>query len=114
MILCCITFSLSTVAQVFNMGAACTKCCLCYCFKLCEFGEKCRCCAWCIQNFGPCCQCGDCCDVEGDSLPFMEASETVKGGDDAFVYPNGDRYIGEMRNNKKHGYGELIRKDGSR
>lgn len=43
----------------------------------------------------------------------MEASETVKGGDDAFVYPNGDKYIGEMRNNKKHGYGELIRKDGS-
>ena len=52
--------------------------------------------------------------MEGDSLPFAEVSENTKEGEDTFVYSNGDKYIGEMRDNKRHGYGELIRKDGTR
>lgn len=46
-------------------------------------------------------------------MPFVEGDANTKE-EDTFVYPNEDRYIGEMRNNKKHGFGELIRKDGSR
>ncbi|KAJ7387865.1 Alsin [Desmophyllum pertusum] len=98
------------------MGATCSKYCLCYCLKLCEFGDSFRCCRpCCIQYCEPCCHCGDCCDVE-DNLPFMEESEaSLREGEDAtaFVYPNGDRYIGAWHDNKKHGYGELVRKDGT-
>lgn len=100
--------------QVQNMGATCSKCCLCYCFKLCECGERFRCghpC--CIKYCEPCCHCGDCCDVE-DNFPFVEDNEAPRDGEDAFVYPSGDRYIGAWHDNKKHGYGELVRKDGTR
>lgn len=30
------------------------------------------------------------------------------------VYPNGDKYIGELHAGKKHGFGELIKSDGKR
>ena len=43
-----------------------------------------------------------------------ENEEASREGEDAFVYPNGDRYVGPLQNNKKHGYGELVRKDGTR
>ncbi|XP_078345855.1 uncharacterized protein LOC144631322 [Oculina patagonica] len=97
------------------MGATYSRYCQCYCLKLCEFGERFRCrhpC--CIQYCEPCCHCGDCCDIE-DNFPFVEENEEAsREGEDAHVYPNGDRYIGAWHNNKKHGYGELIRKDGTR
>lgn len=44
----------------------------------------------------------------------MEENEASRDGEDAFVYPSGDRYTGAWQNNKKHGYGELVRKDGTR
>lgn len=113
LILSCVTLSLKIRPKRFNMGATCAKCCLCYCFKLCEFGERFRCCPCCIHNCGPCCQFGDCCDVEGDSLPFVEASENLKE-EDAVVYTNRDKNIGEMKNDKRYGYGEIICKDSSR
>lgn len=113
LILSCVTLSLKIRPKRFNMGATCAKCCLCYCFKLCEFGERFRCCPCCIHNCGPCCQFGDCCDVEGDSLPFVEASENLKE-EDAVVYTDRDKNIGEMKNDKRYGYGEIICKDSSR
>ena len=101
--------------QTFIMGATCAKCCLCYCFKMCEFGEGCRCCACCLRNCEPFCHCGDCCDVDEDDLPFPEEqNEITREGEDMIVYSNGDKYVGEIRNSKKHGYGELTRKDGTR
>jgi len=44
----------------------------------------------------------------------VEENEASKDREDAFVFPSGDRYIGAWRNNKKHGYGELVRRDGTR
>lgn len=48
----------------------------------------------------------------------MEENEASRDGEDAVqlavVDPSGDRYIGAWHNNKKHGYGELVRKDGTR
>lgn len=48
----------------------------------------------------------------------MEENEASRDGEDAVqlavIDPSGDRYIGAWHNNKKHGYGELVRKDGTR
>ncbi|XP_068762013.1 uncharacterized protein [Montipora capricornis] len=94
------------------METICAKCCLCYCFKLVEFGEQRRCCSCCLKYFGSWCQCGDCCDVEGDGAPFVAGDENKR--EDALVYLDEDKYTGEMKNDKKHGYGELVLKDGTR
>lgn len=104
----------SAVRHKLNMGATCSRCCLCYCCKLIEFGESFRCrhpC--CFQYCEPCFHCGDCCDAEDDFL-FVKETEQVSREEDAVVYLNGDKYTGAMHNNKKHGYGELTRKDGTR
>lgn len=106
--------SRSAVRYELTMGATCSKCCLCYCFKLVEFGDSFRCRhSCCIQYCEPCCHCGDCCDAE-DDLPFVKETELVSSEEEAVVYLNGDKYKGAMQNNKKHGYGELTRKDGTR
>lgn len=44
----------------------------------------------------------------------MKETELVSSEEEAVVYLNGDKYKGAMQNNKKHGYGELTRKDGTR
>lgn len=78
------------------MGVICFKCCLCYCFKLVEFGDSFCCCYFCcIQYCEFCCYCGDCCDVEDDLL-FVKEIELVLSEEEVVVYLNGDKYIGVM------------------
>lgn len=57
--------------------------------------------------------------MDEDDQPFTEEqnpeqNEITREGEDMIVYSNGDKYVGEIRNSKKHGYGELTRKDGTR
>ena len=99
------------------MGAICTKCCLCYCFKVCVFGERCRCPPFC-RTLCECCEFADCCEIEEeeDYFPFaveQENSTTENDGDVTLVYDNGDTYKGPLENGKRHGFGELIRADGT-
>ena len=34
-------------------------------------------------------------------------------GEGMYKYGNGDVYVGEWRRGKRHGYGELVKKDGT-
>lgn len=43
---------------------------------------------------------------------FVEGDENKR--EDVFVYLDEDKYMGEMKNDKKYGYGEFVFKDGMR
>ena len=63
--------------------------------------------------------CSDCCDefTDEEYSPVNpkkpENSAPPEDGEGMYKYPNGDVYVGEWRRGKKHGYGELVKKDGS-
>lgn len=64
--------------------------------------------------------CSDCCDEFMDDEyspvnPRKSGKEEAPpdDGEGMYKYPNGDVYVGEWRRGKRHGYGELVKKDGS-
>lgn len=63
--------------------------------------------------------CSDCCDefTDEEYSPVnprkSENSAPPNDGEGMYKYPNGDIYVGEWRRGKRHGYGELVKKDGT-
>lgn len=63
--------------------------------------------------------CSDCCDefLDEEYSPVnpkkSEKAALPDDGEGMYKYPNGDVYVGEWRRGKRHGYGELVKKDGS-
>lgn len=62
--------------------------------------------------------CSDCCDeFEDEEYSPVNPKTADKGppedGEGMYKYPNGDVYVGEWRRGKRHGYGELVKKDGT-
>jgi len=63
--------------------------------------------------------CSDCCDefTDEEYSPVnpkkSENTAPPNDGEGMYKYPNGDIYVGEWRRGKRHGYGELVKKDGT-
>lgn len=63
--------------------------------------------------------CSDCCDefLDEEYSPVNPRKAGTEAppddGEGMYKYPNGDVYVGEWRRGKRHGYGELVQKDGS-
>ncbi|KAL9955637.1 hypothetical protein ACROYT_G036989 [Oculina patagonica] len=62
--------------------------------------------------------CSDCCDEFTDEEyspvnPRKGEAPPPDDGEGMYKYPNGDVYVGEWRRGKRHGYGELVKKDGT-
>lgn len=64
--------------------------------------------------------CSDCCDdFEEDEEMIIsngnaKPKEKPDEGEGMYQYENGDFYVGEWRRGKRHGYGSLEKKDGTR
>lgn len=63
--------------------------------------------------------CSDCCDDFSDEEYYPvnptknDKEAPPDDGEGMYKYPNGDVYVGEWRRGKRHGYGELVKKDGT-
>jgi hypothetical protein len=64
--------------------------------------------------------CSDCCEEQDDDEEMIingnskKPKEMPDEGEGMYQYDNGDFYVGEWRRGKRHGYGSLEKKDGSR
>ena len=100
------------------MGSCMSLICQCHLCRCCECGPGCYCCRCCKRWFGDWWMCSDCCDeFEDEEYSPVNPKTTDKGppedGEGMYKYPNGDIYVGEWRRGKRHGYGELVKKDGT-
>ena len=87
------------------------------CPPCCHCGLRCQiCCEF--------CQCANCCEEEDEEEELVQyisafdvrntAGRQAQDAQGSFVYPNGDKYLGEWQAGKRHGYGEFIGADGTR
>lgn len=62
--------------------------------------------------------CSDCCEEQDDEEMIISSTKKTQErpdeGEGMYQYENGDFYVGEWRRGKRHGYGSLEKKDGSR
>ncbi|KAK3700892.1 hypothetical protein QZH41_012697 [Actinostola sp. cb2023] len=100
------------------MGECMTKICQCHFCRCCECGPGCGCCMCCRKWFGDWWMCSDCCEEQDDDEELIVNNKKPKQrpdeGEGMYQYENGDFYVGEWRRGKRHGYGSLEMKDGTR
>ncbi|XP_078345854.1 uncharacterized protein LOC144631321 [Oculina patagonica] len=100
------------------MGSCMSMICQCHLCRCYECGPCCFCCRCCKRWFGDWWMCSDCCDEFTDEEyspvnPRKGEAPPPDDGEGMYKYPNGDVYVGEWRRGKRHGYGELVKKDGT-
>ena len=101
------------------MGSCMSMICQCHLCRCCECGPPCYCCRCCKHWFGDWWMCSDCCEDFSDEEYYPvnptknDKEAPPDDGEGMYKYPNGDVYVGEWRRGKRHGYGELVKKDGT-
>ncbi|KXJ14607.1 hypothetical protein AC249_AIPGENE4817 [Exaiptasia diaphana] len=62
--------------------------------------------------------CSDCCEEQEDEEMIIQSPKKPQKppdeGEGMYQYDNGDFYVGEWRRGKRHGYGSLEKRDGTR